>query len=137
MNKRLMHIIAFSLSLLFMIQVYINVKLLYEENLSKLSSITTVIPVVSKNSKIYGFKDILELSEENKSIKIVKLGINPEDKTKVNVEIEYNGAKDSLNDILRLVSSKENLWSINNISLISTDEFKVKAIVNMDFIKNK
>ena len=132
-----MYVMAFSFSLVLGIQIYINVKLLYETDLLKISSLPKSIPVVINNQRAYGFKDILELAEENKSIKIVKLIINPEDKTKINVEIEYNGAKDYLNHILKLFSSKENLCSINNISLISVDESKVKAMVNMDFIKNK
>ena len=132
-----MYVMAFSFSLVLGIQIYINVKLLYETDLLKISSLPKSIPVVINNPRAYGFKDILELAEENKSIKIVKLIINPEDKTKINVEIEYNGAKDYLNHILKLFSSKENLCSINNISLISVDESKVKAMVNMDFIKNK
>lgn len=137
MNKKLMCIIAFSLSLLFGIQIYINVLLLYEKSLLELSSVTALAPIITNSSKIYGYKEILELASDNKNIKIIKLGINSEDKSKVNVEIEYNGAKESLNEILELVSSKKNVCSINNISLSSTDELDVKTIINIDFIKNK
>jgi len=137
MNKSLVHIITLSFFLLFGIQGYINVNILHEKNLLNLNSVTTVSPAVNDNLKLYGFKEILELSEENKNIKISKIGMNSEEKTKVNVEIEYNGAEDSLKDLLEKVSSRENLCSINNISLIPFDEFRVKAIVNMDFIKNK
>lgn len=137
MNKKIMHIIAFSLSLLFGLQIYINVKLLNEQSLLNLSSMGASVPIIKNESKIYGYKDILELAQKNKNIKILKLGINSEDKRKVNVDIEYIGTKDSLNEILELISSKENVSSMNNISLISTDEQDVKAIINIDFIKNK
>jgi len=137
MNKRLIHIIVFSFCLLLGIQIYINVKLYYESTTLKLNSVKVSIPMIMKDMKKFGFKDILELSEENKNIKIVKLSTNSEDKTKGNVEIEYNGATDSFNDILILVSSKENVRSINSISITTVNEFKVKAVINMDFIKNK
>lgn len=137
MNKKIMYIIAFSLSLLFGLQIYINVKLLNEKSLLNLSSVGASVPIIKNESKIYGYKDILELAQKNKNIKILKLGINSEDKRKVNVDIEYIGTKDSLNEILELISSKENVSSMNNISLISTDEQDVKTIINIDFIKNK
>ena len=137
MNKRLMYITFFSFSLLLGLLVYVNIKLMNEKDLLKTSSINIAVPANINNSKIYGFKDILELTVENKNIKILKLGSNAEDKRKVNVEIEYNGDKNSLNNILELVSSKENVYSINNITLISTDVLNVKATVNIDFIKTK
>lgn len=137
MNKKIMYIIAFSLSLLFGLQIYINVKLLNEQSLLNLSSMGASVPIIKNESKIYGYKDILELAQKNKNIKILKLGINSEDKRKVNVDIEYIGTKDSFNEILESISSKENVSSMNNISLISTDEQDVKAIINIDFIKNK
>lgn len=137
MNRRLMYIAFFSFSLLLGVLVYVNIKLMNDKDLLKSSSINIAVPANINNSKIYGFKDILELTLENKNIKILKLGSNAEDKRKVNVEIEYNGDKNSLNNILELVSSKENVYSINNITLISTDALNVKATVNIDFIKNK
>ena len=137
MNKHLLHITFFSLSLLLGVLVYVNIKLISDKDLLKLSGINKSVPVNINNPKIYGFKDILELTVENKNIKILKLGSSAEDRRKVNVEIEYNGDKNSLNNILELVSSKENVYSINNISLISTDSLNVKATVNIDFIKNK
>jgi len=137
MNKRLINIIVLSFSLLLSIQICINVKLYYEKKDLKLSKVNIVIPTYNEDSKKFGFKDILELPKENNNIKIIKLTINTDEETKGNAEIEYNGTKDSFGDVLELINYKENIYSLNSISLKSIDDFTVKAVLNIDFIKNK